>query len=617
MERQQEGCEWHAVLEEAEDLAGLQKRKQNSFNTSDAFESRRSQQGARSRSRFKFSFQQFPKDEDLLCVYSLKDGAYNSFEEDIEMHADWDIFEHRASENIETQFCMDVVEESAEVNSRFGFHEQRSEAPSLSELLENLQKANNPLDRRNSVASKGGSFGGSCSLDYLATVYNTAKDFCQEITLKGKARQMHSSKLTPLHLGNGVLGIEDPYDFKGADSFGDDRYIDQVSQTNQFDKGKASLDNGKGKAGSKRTHLPLGDRVLDIEDPLEFISSDSHGDDQYANQGCQTNQFNKGQPILDGTKGKAKEMRSSKQTEFHLGDKVFIGADSSGNDKYIDQVGHTNQFDKEIAILSDQDFDIEDPLEFIGANSSGYEKHTKQDCQAGHFGKGQTMLDLFQDAFDSAAEERAAFHSYSFGYHGRLQEVIQLEKDRDIAYMKQLQTERRPSNESQCIHVRILSKVLEAKLAVCQCLFAENCNNMELEQRYSKGCFKSSNSGETMKRTIIFCPRICSNTELEIGSLVCVHPPWKEVQVNEGSSSFYVDISHLREAYHKFHSINNGERIPLLFDSRGQTSCSLPGSLKQLYNISPAPALKERFQWSPRSAHRLSFWPFNRSRILA
>ncbi|KAG0465317.1 hypothetical protein HPP92_019481 [Vanilla planifolia] len=358
------------------------------------------------------------------------------------MHADWDIFEHRASENIETQFCMDVVEESAEVNSRFGFHEQRSEAPSLSELLENLQKANNPLDRRNSVASKPGN--------------NT----------KGKARQMHSSKLTPLHLGNGVLGIEDPYDFKGADSFGDDRYIDQVSQTNQFDKGKASLDNGKGKAGSKRTHLPLGDRVLDIEDPLEFISSDSHGDDQYANQGCQTNQFNKGQPILDGTKGKAKEMRSSKQTEFHLGDKVFIGADSSGNDKYIDQVGHTNQFDKEIAILSDQDFDIEDPLEFIGANSSGYEKHTKQDCQAGHFGKGQTMLDLFQDAFDSAAEERAAFHSYSFGYHGRLQEVIQLEKDRDIAYMKQLQTERRPSNESQCIHVRILSKVLEAKLAV-------------------------------------------------------------------------------------------------------------------------------------------------------
>ncbi|KAG0463866.1 hypothetical protein HPP92_019935 [Vanilla planifolia] len=237
--------------------------------------------------------------------------------------------------------------------------------------------------------------------------------------------------------------------------------------------------------------------VLDIEDAFEFISSDSYGDDQYANQGCQANQFNKGQPILDGTKGKAKEMRSSKQTEFHLGDKVFIGADSSGNDKYIGQVGQTNQFDKEIAILSDQDFDIEDPLEFIGANTSGYEKHTKQDCQAGHFGKGQTMLDLFQDAFDSAAEERAAFHCYSFG-----------------------------SANSSNIWFFVLQMNHSASMLGSCLKFWSKINKLGIGATLPKRLFQKLKQWRNYEENNYFCPRICSNMELEIGSLVRVHPPW-------------------------------------------------------------------------------------------
>lgn len=35
--------------------------------------------------------------------------------------------------------------------------------------------------------------------------------------------------------------------------------------------------------------------------------------------------------------------------------------------------------------------------------------------------------------------------------------------------------------------------------------------------------FNSSKGGQ---RTIIFSPRVCDNVDLEVGSLIRIHPPW-------------------------------------------------------------------------------------------
>ncbi|KAJ6941037.1 hypothetical protein NC652_007223 [Populus alba x Populus x berolinensis] len=40
-------------------------------------------------------------------------------------------------------------------------------------------------------------------------------------------------------------------------------------------------------------------------------------------------------------------------------------------------------------------------------------------------------------------------------------------------------------------------------------------------------------------RTVIFSPRVCSNVDLDLGNLICIYPPWKEVQVI-GSDEFVI-----------------------------------------------------------------------------
>lgn len=210
---QQEACEWSAILDEANELAGLQGKACSSFNGSVVPEEIRYHKGGRGNSRFKYSFQSLPNKEDFSRDCSLsKDETYNSGEEDIEGHAEWDYFEHETEEDTMPQPLENILEESAELVNKPVFHKQLAGAPSVSELLEDMQRTD-PSLRRTLAADN----------------------------IKRKERQKNSSKRTSLYLGNRVLDNKDAPEFTG-DISSEDEHIDQDYQTAQIVKEQTMAD---------------------------------------------------------------------------------------------------------------------------------------------------------------------------------------------------------------------------------------------------------------------------------------------------------------------------------------------------------------------------------------
>lgn len=137
----------------------------------------------------------------------------------------------------------------------------------------------------------------------------------------------------------------------------------------------------------------------------------------------------------------------------------------------------------------------------------------------------ESMADLFLEAFGASNIAGFSFAAPSLsgiGLFGRLQQVMQNEKESDLDFPKKLRAE----EEANCIDVRLLSKYFDAKLTVCDCLLhkkKEQPQRVEshLETQYMGG----------RKRTIIFNSRACGDVELEVGNLIRIYHPWKEVQV--------------------------------------------------------------------------------------
>ncbi|KAJ8749555.1 hypothetical protein K2173_026204 [Erythroxylum novogranatense] len=144
--------------------------------------------------------------------------------------------------------------------------------------------------------------------------------------------------------------------------------------------------------------------------------------------------------------------------------------------------------------------------------------------------KKQTMSELFQEALSTkslgSVDSLVRSHKPSgMGLFNHLQQVILSEKERDTAFVQKLQMGVSPNEELGSIIVEILSKYLDAKLTVCCCSFGKNTEE-----------FQCPEGGQSLvdrvrKRTIIFSPKVCSNVDLEVGKLICIYPPWKEVHV--------------------------------------------------------------------------------------
>ncbi|XP_064980014.1 uncharacterized protein LOC135622257 isoform X2 [Musa acuminata AAA Group] len=183
---------------------------------------------------------------------------------------------------------------------------------------------------------------------------------------------------------------------------------------------------------------------------------------------------------------------------------------------------------KQAAQLGSRILDNEDSLEFMGAGTSSEDEDHNQNrlTPAIEDIKQQTMGDLFQETFNISVGSPSLSNNRNAvsGYYGRLQQVMQIERDRHFEFLKQSQTGgKSPLNDLRCITVQILSRILEAKLTVCHCLLAESTKSQQGENDSPK-CHK-----EGTLRTVIFSSRICGSVELEVGGFVRIHPPWYEI----------------------------------------------------------------------------------------
>ncbi|KAJ4954415.1 hypothetical protein NE237_011198 [Protea cynaroides] len=194
---------------------------------------------------------------------------------------------------------------------------------------------------------------------------------------------------------------------------------------------------------------------------------------------------------------------------------------------------------RNISTLDNRNLDKKDSPETIGNGTSSEDEDSDQN-QVKPFTlemRVRTVADQFHEALSAAAANNREIlfttsKQIGTGYHARLLHVMQTDKEKDTQFWKQLQTGVHSPNKVRCIDVKILSRCLDAKLTVCHCSLGENTEINE----YAENTQKILDNGRREK-TIIFSPTICANVELEVGKLIRVHPPWKEIDVMGNNDS--------------------------------------------------------------------------------
>ncbi|CAI9779111.1 unnamed protein product [Fraxinus pennsylvanica] len=176
----------------------------------------------------------------------------------------------------------------------------------------------------------------------------------------------------------------------------------------------------------------------------------------------------------------------------------------------------------------DRSMDGDDLIEALGNRMSSDDEENPQSVKSNI--PSRTMVDQFQEAFGTVpvSDERPHLvlpRPLGCGLFGRLQQVIQSEKERDSEYLKNLCAEDSSKDQGDCIAVRILSRSLEAKLTVCSCTFIGDGESSYLGENLQT---KMRSGGRTL--TIIFNSRICSDVDLEAGNLIRIHYPWYELR---------------------------------------------------------------------------------------
>ncbi|XWS36204.1 hypothetical protein CRYUN_Cryun20dG0065100 [Craigia yunnanensis] len=203
---------------------------------------------------------------------------------------------------------------------------------------------------------------------------------------------------------------------------------------------------------------------------------------------------------------------------------------------------------RSICSLGDRTIGSEDLHEPFSGGSSSNDKADYQNLElAIPEMKKQTISDKFQEALGATSlSDEGAFiarpKAFSIGLFGKLQQVMQREKETDTHFLKKLQNGASLKNEPSCITVKIMSRYLDAKLMVCYCSFVKTIEGFW--QRESPKILEN----EGQKGTVIFNQQICGNVDIEIGKLICIHPPWKEVDVMRHGekiilSTYFSDIS--------------------------------------------------------------------------
>ncbi|KAI7757142.1 hypothetical protein M8C21_029495 [Ambrosia artemisiifolia] len=188
--------------------------------------------------------------------------------------------------------------------------------------------------------------------------------------------------------------------------------------------------------------------------------------------------------------------------------------------------GQSKEGAVERSILSTDHSDIDDDPDCLDSASSEDNEYNYQIQELiMPESKQKTIADQFHEALGATSTHDndpmyAVAQRTGFGLFGKLKRVMQIEKEKDSIFLNKLHKE----DEAGCLDVKILSKTLEGKLTVCLCSSVENDES-------STSTDDSLNIVKRKNTTIIFSSRICSDVELDVGTLVRIHPPWKEVSV--------------------------------------------------------------------------------------
>ncbi|XP_054802074.1 uncharacterized protein LOC129305896 isoform X2 [Prosopis cineraria] len=181
------------------------------------------------------------------------------------------------------------------------------------------------------------------------------------------------------------------------------------------------------------------------------------------------------------------------------------------------------------SLLQDRSNGGDSPEPMDSGSSSGNEVSDQNTKIAFPEKKMQTMADRFQQALGASrvTDEGtcvAALKSFGAGIFGNLQRVMQREKERDADFLKRSQAGASQHGVLGGVDVKIISRYLDGKLIVCCCLFC----------KYTEEFLLPGNSERMMceghEGTVIFNPRV-SDVDLEVGNMIRIHPPWKQVPV--------------------------------------------------------------------------------------
>ncbi|GKB67751.1 hypothetical protein Tco_0929163 [Tanacetum coccineum] len=205
--------------------------------------------------------------------------------------------------------------------------------------------------------------------------------------------------------------------------------------------------------------------------------------------------------------------------------------------EYNETKGTSRQLAVKRSIPSQDHSDIDDDLDCLRSDSSEEDEYNHQALElAMPESKQKTIADQFHEAL-GAASTNDEEHMYAVprntgvGLFGKLQRVMHREKERDSYFLNKLPSE----DEASCFDVKIMSRSLEGKLIVCSCSSIEN-------DETSTNTNSPQNVVKRKQMTIIFSSRICSDVELDVGTLVRIHPPWKEVNVKGKEDTLCVSI---------------------------------------------------------------------------
>ncbi|KAG6383536.1 hypothetical protein SASPL_156708 [Salvia splendens] len=165
-----------------------------------------------------------------------------------------------------------------------------------------------------------------------------------------------------------------------------------------------------------------------------------------------------------------------------------------------------------------EDNDLPEALD----SDNSFETEDEEGAQSIKSVISRTMADQFHEAFRTVSEIDDRL-DVSFprplwwvcgGMFRRLQQVMQIEKERETDSVKNASAETGFRDEETPISVRILSRSLEAKLILCSCTCVGDGKTFSREARTI---------------TIIFNPRMSDSVDLEVSNLIHIRPPWYDL----------------------------------------------------------------------------------------